>query len=260
MPRDRPRPARYRRRRPCCGAQSRGLRRAVGGVFVQQRDLLDALPARHHGRRVVVLRLAQHRSLGDDLEYVLVAALGQHVGEGHGQERDAAALGDFRHGQRQRRSVGPDQRDAAILRDQALRHRGGRRGLRSRVGHHQLEPDATQRLDAAGRVDFIRGQFQPLAELMPNCALAPESGRITPTLISAGAASARAGRAATRAAAPNPDKLPAPGMDGLLRFAHGRLLVLVGNGARLLHSALPHYCDGQIISQEYCLTIILLTI
>ena len=204
MPRDRPRPARYRRRRPGCGAQSRGLRRAVGGVFVQQRDLLDALPARHHGRRVVVLRLAQHRSLGDDLEYVLVAALGQHVGEGHGQERDAAALGDFRHGQRQRRSVGPDQRDAAILRDQALRHRGGRRGLRSRVGHHQLEPDATQRLDAAGRVDFIRGQFQPLAGIDAELRVGPESGRITPTLISAGAASARAGRAATRAAAPNP--------------------------------------------------------
>ncbi|GLK94810.1 hypothetical protein GCM10008164_25480 [Achromobacter xylosoxidans] len=39
---------------------------------------------------------------------------------------------------------------------------------------------------------------------MPNWALAPDSGKITPTLISDGAASARPGKLAASAAAPNP--------------------------------------------------------
>ncbi|MCY1528666.1 hypothetical protein D9M68_637800 [compost metagenome] len=44
----------------------------------------------------------------------------------------------------------------------------------------------------------------PWRELMPNWALAPDSGKITPTLTSDAAASARPGRLAAKAAAPRP--------------------------------------------------------
>ncbi|MCR6735158.1 MAG: hypothetical protein NVV83_14270 [Afipia sp.] len=126
--------------------RSRSLARGLGNV--------DA---------AVKLCLADHRSLGDDLEDVLEAAAGQLIGEGLRKQRDARALRDFRHGKREGGRETSKHGDNFVLRNQALCNRGCRGRRRCRVGDDEVELGSAQSLDTAGGIDLIDHKLDRVA-------------------------------------------------------------------------------------------------